>query len=64
MKISIKKIKSFIVRNSSFISVLLILTFSSYLWMTDLQGSKKDLDLRSQTLSNELIISLQNAVDH
>ena len=64
MKITIKKIKSFIVRYSSIISIILILAFSSYLWMADLQDSRGDLNERSQALSEELNISLQNAIEH
>ena len=64
MKIHIKKIKSFIGKNSSFISVGLILLFSSYLWINDLSHIQEDLNQRSQSLSSELSITLQNAVDH
>jgi len=64
MKINIRKIKSFIVKNSSFISVGLILLFSSYLWINDLSRTQEELNIRSQSLSSELALSLQNAVDH
>ncbi len=64
MKININKIKSFFVKNSSFISVGLILLFSSYLWINDLSHSQEDLNIRSQSLSSELALTLQNAVDH
>ena len=64
MKSNIKKIKSFFVKNSSFISVGLILVFSSYLWITDFSNTQEDLNKRSQSLSSELSITLQNAVDH
>ena len=64
MKINLKKIKSFFVKYSSYISVALILLFSSYLWITDFSNTQEDLNIRSQSLSTELAISLQNAVDH
>ncbi len=64
MKINIKKIKSFFFKYSSFISVCLILLFSSYLWMNDLSHSQDTLDKRSQSLSSELPITLQNSVNH
>ncbi|QEE14371.1 ATP-binding protein [Promethearchaeum syntrophicum] len=64
MKINIKKIKSFIVKNSSFISVALILLFTSYLWIGNLTHIQDDLNARSQSLSSELGITLENAVNH
>jgi len=64
MKININRIKSFFVKNSSFISVGLILIFSSYLWINDISHTQEDLNIRSQSLSSELAITLQNAVDH
>ncbi len=64
MKIILKEIKSFFVKYSSYISVGLILLFSSYLWISDFSNTREDLNIRSQSLSSELAISLQNAVDH